>query len=45
MLGTGGAWPADGEIEIMEQKVFSITDKQQVLGTVHTAANNAAAAV
>ena len=40
MLGTGGAWPADGEIDIMEQKGFSITDKQQVLGTVHTAANN-----
>jgi beta-glucanase (GH16 family) len=40
MLGTGGAWPADGEIDIMEQKGFSITDKRQVLGTVHTAANN-----
>ena len=40
MLGTGGAWPADGEIDIMEQKGFSITDKRQVLGTVHTSANN-----
>lgn len=40
MLGTGGAWPADGEIDIMEQKGFSNTDKRQVLGTVHTAANN-----
>ena len=40
MLGTGGAWPQDGEIDIMEQKGFSITDKRQVLGTVHTAANN-----
>ena len=35
-LGTGGAWPDDGEIDIMEQKGFSNADKQQVLGTLHT---------
>lgn len=40
MLGTGGIWPEDGEIDIMEQKGFSNTDKRQVLGTVHMAANN-----
>lgn len=35
-LGTGGSWPDDGEIDIMEQKGFSNADKQQVLGTLHT---------
>jgi beta-glucanase (GH16 family) len=35
-LGTGGRWPDDGEIDIMEQKGFSNADKQQVLGTLHT---------
>ena len=35
MLGTGGAWPRDGEIDIMEQKGFSNVDKQRVLGTLH----------
>ena len=34
-LGTGGVWPDDGEIDIMEQKGFSNVDKQQVLGTLH----------
>lgn len=37
MLGTGGRWPEDGEIDIMEQKG---QDKTQVLGTIHTRANN-----
>lgn len=40
MLGTGGKWPQDGEIDIMEQKGFSTMHKRQVLGTVHTEANN-----
>lgn len=35
-LGTGGAWPDDGEIDIMEQKGTSAAEKQKVLGTVHT---------
>ena len=38
-LGTGGLWPDDGEIDIMEQKGFSAVDKQQVLGTLHTRTN------
>jgi beta-glucanase (GH16 family) len=41
MLGTGGVWPNDGEIDIMEQKGFSAAEKRQVLGTVHTLDNNA----
>jgi beta-glucanase (GH16 family) len=36
-LGTKGAWPADGEIDIMEQ--FG-NNKTEVLGTIHTQANN-----
>ena len=34
--GTGGAWPDDGQIGIMEQKDFSSADKQQELATLHT---------
>lgn len=41
MLGTGGAWPDDGEIDIMEQKGFLNADKQRVLGTIHTRATHA----
>lgn len=37
MLGTGGRWPDDGEIDILEQNGW---DKGQVLGTVHTRAYN-----
>lgn len=37
MLGTGGHWPDDGEIDLMEQTGW---DKTQVLGTVHTRAYN-----
>lgn len=37
MLGTGGAWPEDGEIDILEQKGQSKTD---IFGTVHTRAFN-----
>ena len=40
MLGTGGRWPDDGEIDIMEQKGTSAAEKQQILGTVHTKAYN-----
>jgi len=40
MLGTGGRWPEDGEIDIMEQKGFSIAEKTQVSGTIHTKAYN-----
>jgi beta-glucanase (GH16 family) len=42
-LGTGGIWPDDGEIDIMEQKGFSNADKQRVLGTIHTKATHAGA--
>lgn len=37
MLGTGGQWPEDGEIDIMEQ---TGANKGQVLGTIHTSAYN-----
>jgi beta-glucanase (GH16 family) len=40
MLGTGGRWPVDGEIDIMEQKGTSVAAKREVLGTVHTQAYN-----
>lgn len=40
MLGTGGVWPDDGEIDIMEQKGFSTAEKSLVSGTVHTKAYN-----
>lgn len=40
MLGSGGAWPLDGEIDIMEQKGQMAEDKRQILGTVHTLANH-----
>jgi beta-glucanase (GH16 family) len=36
-LGTGGRWPEDGEIDIMEQ---TGANKTQVLGTIHTRAYN-----
>lgn len=42
-LGTGGAWPGDGEIDIMEQKGISAADKQRVLGTLHTTSGSAGA--
>ncbi len=37
MLGTGGRWPEDGEIDILEQRG---QNKTEVLGTVHTRAYN-----
>jgi beta-glucanase (GH16 family) len=37
MLGTGGRWPEDGEIDIMEQRG---NNKTVVLGTIHTRAYN-----
>jgi len=40
MLGTGGRWPEDGEIDIMEQKGFSAFEKTQVSGTIHTKGYN-----
>jgi len=40
MLGTGGVWPDDGEIDIMEQKGFSTAEKARVSGTIHTKAYN-----
>ena len=39
MLGTGGRWPQDGEIDIMEQKGIASSDKNQVLGTIHNYAS------
>ncbi len=39
-LGTGGVWPDDGEIDLMEQRGISATDKGVVLGTIHTRAFN-----
>ncbi len=40
MLGAGGRWPMDGEIDIVEQKGASAADKREVLGTLHTQAYN-----
>lgn len=40
MLGTGGTWPDDGEIDIMEQRGTSAAEKGRVLGTIHTRAYN-----
>jgi beta-glucanase (GH16 family) len=37
MLGAGGTWPDDGEIDIMEQ---TGQNKGEVLGTIHTRAFN-----
>ena len=37
MLGTGGRWPEDGEIDIMEQRGGN---KTEILGTIHTRAYN-----
>lgn len=45
MLGTGGAWPNDGEIDIMEQRGINAADKRAVLGTVHTLSNHAGTAL
>lgn len=40
MLGSGGTWPDDGEIDIMEQRGTSAAAKREVLGTLHTRAYN-----
>jgi beta-glucanase (GH16 family) len=40
MLGTKGIWPDDGEIDLMEQRGGSATDKTVVLGTIHNRAYN-----
>jgi beta-glucanase (GH16 family) len=40
MLGTGGVWPDDGEIDLMEQRGGSAIDKTVVMGTIHTRAYN-----
>jgi beta-glucanase (GH16 family) len=39
---TSNAWPAWGEIDLMEQTGFTSLDKQSVLGTVHTAVSGGA---
>ena len=39
-LGSGGVWPDDGEIDLMEQRGISAADKAVVLGTIHTRAFN-----
>jgi beta-glucanase (GH16 family) len=39
-LGTGGVWPEDGEIDLMEQRGTVAADKTVVLGTIHTRAYN-----
>ena len=40
MLGTGGKWPEDGEIDLLEQRGTRTLDKAEVLGTVHSRAYN-----
>jgi beta-glucanase (GH16 family) len=40
MLGTGGTWPDDGEIDLLEQRGVRASDKQEILGTIHTRAFN-----
>ncbi len=40
MLGTGGRWPDDGEIDILEQKGTSQADKSIVQAALHTGAYN-----
>jgi beta-glucanase (GH16 family) len=40
MLGRGGVWPDDGEIDLMEQRGAAAADKTVVLGTIHTRAYN-----
>jgi beta-glucanase (GH16 family) len=40
MLGTGGIWPDDGEIDIMEQKGTAAIEKTRVSGTIHTKGYN-----
>jgi len=40
MLGSGGIWPDDGEIDLMEQRGITPSDKTVVLGTIHTRAYN-----
>lgn len=40
MLGIGGVWPDDGEIDIMEQKGLSAGEKTLVSGTIHTRGYN-----
>jgi beta-glucanase (GH16 family) len=40
MLGTGGRWPEDGEIDILEQRGTSAAAKKEILGTIHTRAYN-----
>jgi beta-glucanase (GH16 family) len=40
MLGTGGVWPDDGEIDLIEQRGLSTSDKTKIMGTIHTKAYN-----
>lgn len=40
MLGTGGRWPEDGEIDLLEQRGGIAADKTVVLGTIHTRSYN-----
>ena len=40
MLGTGGNWPDDGEIDLVEQRGNTAANKLEVFGTVHTRAFN-----
>jgi len=42
MLGTGGIWPDDGEIDIMEQVG---SDPSRIFGTVHTKAGSGGASI
>lgn len=40
LLGVGGRWPDDGEIDIVEQKGTSAVEKGRINGTIHTRAYN-----
>ncbi|WP_187292282.1 glycoside hydrolase family 16 protein [Candidatus Symbiobacter mobilis] len=40
LLGVGGVWPDDGEIDIMEQKGLTDADKLSVQAALHTKAYN-----
>ena len=38
MMGTGAGWPADGEIDIMENR--GVNCPNEIQGTIHTPVDN-----